>query len=438
MKRTWKCLTAFVLACTMAVGMFATVGAAIGPGPDQQIAGEGATNPQPDPNPPTITPSEDNGESGGTALTPAPQEGVWQGDDRDSTLYVYPGGDNTLTNKDGTTTTERDDLQNAGVKVELFQVAGAHIDGYDVEYTLQGIYAGNTVLEDGIQTILDDPYLSITKEEGAELDNGQKLLWQMAEAATALTVTKGEDGKLSLNGTAAYSGDAFSDIGGIAPGLYLVFAHGDTPADDWLLTLRDENGAPYTATQVRTENWIYNYRPQLVFIPGKPGDEVANLGPWLYYVEMTLKPTVEDGRVGDLEIVKWVENYLPEEPGHFTFRVDVFDPVTGELIKEKSGIFTLDYDPTGSNTITVKDIPEDARVVVTEVYSGASYELVGEAEKTGTITAHEVTTVEYTNRGTHGWGGYVTNHFYRDDAGEWQWQPIPEDAKNPATTPANG
>ena len=75
--------------------------------------------------------------------------------------------------------------------------------------------------------------------------------------------------------------------------------------------------------------------------------------------------------------------------------------------------------------------PAGLTVKVTEVYSGASYELVDSPEKDALIWSdaavasgeHSEASVSFTNRyGGGNRGGYgVTNHFDSDGSGGWTW-----------------
>lgn len=92
-----------------------------------------------------------------------------------------------------------------------------------------------------------------------------------------------------------------------------------------------------------------------------------------------------------------------------------------------SDVLTLSFSETGTKTLSV-ELPIGARVTVTEVYTGASYERSGGAQtQSVTVTADEVARVHFTNRwngGTIG-GTSVTNHFtFSIEKSQWEWKPL--------------
>ena len=101
-----------------------------------------------------------------------------------------------------------------------------------------------------------------------------------------------------------------------------------------------------------------------------------------------------------------------------------------------SNVVRLSFTGAGSQSTVLADvIPVGAYVEVTEVYSGASYSLVGEATATAVIQAAETAQVSFTNEynSSGNQGGAATNHFVfekeRDENGEikndsqpqWKW-----------------
>lgn len=139
---------------------------------------------------------------------------------------------------------------------------------------------------------------------------------------------------------------------------------------------------------------------------------------------------------GRLNITKILQNYN-ETLGttSFIFKIEA---------KEKDGtIVYSDYEnmtftKIGSNTITVDNIPAGTTVTVTEVYSGASYEIVGSSVATCVIVsdaavkegAGEAASVSFVNEYNGGnRGGYaINNHFESDGNGGWT-------VENPTKTP---
>ena len=309
-----------------------------------------------------------------------------------SSLTVIPGSQEELS-----------DLAGAGVVVDLYQVASAAREGSGYAYTLGERYAG---LREGLDQVLTTPV-------GEALE-------ALSELAAQAALGGGDRAVPTVEGAPAGSA-----VGGIEPGLYLVVVRGSRP-ERYLGTIKGANGRDIIVSRVQTGNWLYTYLPRLVFLPGKPVDahghnSPANPGGWLFNVRMTLKPTRENGRLGSLEIVKTLTDFVADHQGFFVFKVDVY--VGGELIS--STLYNMIFDQAGQQRITVPDLPEGAEVVVTEEYSGASYRLTTAGMVRGTISAGEVLQAEFTNTGSTGDGGAIINHFNFEDEGGWVWTPIP-------------
>ena len=96
-----------------------------------------------------------------------------------------------------------------------------------------------------------------------------------------------------------------------------------------------------------------------------------------------------------------------------------------------SEVVSTTHEGAGSETVTLDKIPAGLDVTVTEVYSGASYTIVGSDSDSAFIWsdpaveagAGEEASVTFTNRYDGGnRGGYgVTNHFDSDGNGGWRW-----------------
>ena len=138
---------------------------------------------------------------------------------------------------------------------------------------------------------------------------------------------------------------------------------------------------------------------------------------------------------GRLNITKVLSNYN-ETLGRtsFVFQVEGRDE-TGALVY--SNVISTTHEGAGSETVTLEKIPAGLTVTVTEVYSGASYELVDSGEKDVLIWSdaavasgeHSEASVSFANRyGGGNRGGYgVTNHFDSDGSGGWKWvNPVTE------------
>ena len=71
----------------------------------------------------------------------------------------------------------------------------------------------------------------------------------------------------------------------------------------------------------------------------------------------------------------------------------------------------------------IEHIPAGANVTVTEVYSGASYELTTEATQHAVIAADDIAGVSFENEYDHrnNGGSSVVNRFTYNE-GDWDWE----------------
>ncbi len=158
------------------------------------------------------------------------------------------------------------------------------------------------------------------------------------------------------------------------------------------------------------------FQPALISLPVNDQDE------YIYDTEVVLKGELTE-LFGDLVIEKTLENYRPDL-GSATFVFDVEAVKDGKNIY--SNVLSLTFDQSGTKQTVVSHLPAGAEVTVTEIYSGASYELTSEGSVTVTILAEGTegspVTVSFTNTydGTDNSGVSVVNHFeYQEDAGGW-------------------
>lgn len=183
------------------------------------------------------------------------------------------------------------------------------------------------------------------------------------------------------------------------------------------------------AREVRSSQYIYSFTPYLVSLPGNgygldgAGDE------WIYNVEVSLKPSREP-LFGDLEIIKSLKTFNKTLGGAtFIFQIEA----------EKDGITYSDvksvvFDAAGTKSITIAEkIPAGAVVTVTEVYSGASYKITSDPEKTQTILADETVSVDFTNDYDDRLNGgtSVVNHFVDTTAGRPDGGSTNQDSTDP-------
>ena len=173
---------------------------------------------------------------------------------------------------------------------------------------------------------------------------------------------------------------------------------------------------------VSAGDYEYVFLPSLISLPGNDY-EVSGDDRWRYSVEAELKPE-KRACLGDLLIQKTLESYN-ETLGSVLFVFQV-EAVKGEETVY-SDVLPLCFDQPGEKSMLVKDIPAGAKVTVTEVYSGASYETVTESEQTAVILpkdhADTPARVAFVNRYQGGLipGSGVINHFsYDDTTGSWE------------------
>lgn len=169
----------------------------------------------------------------------------------------------------------------------------------------------------------------------------------------------------------------------------------------------------------------YHFSSALVMLPnnlylqtGKVEDDS-----WYYDVICNLKPE-QNPRYGAIKICKTLKSYNTALGDvSFVFQIEGVD-AEGNTVY--SNVVSTTHDEAGTKEVLVEHIPAGTTVTVTEVYSGASYRLETEPEKTVVIAADDFVTVEFTNTYDEelvpGYG--VTNHFeYSEDEG-WQWSQL--------------
>lgn len=319
--------------------------------------------------------------------TPAPR-GAWGWIDlaASNTLTVIPGG------------MEVDDLDPAELVIDLYRVGDAvKIEGVDA-YTLQGV----------------GPYA------GLQLNNNQTFADWETVAQQAAAITFGDEALLAAPAYTGFASETFDDV---QAGLYLLVAHG-TDVDPYIVAQPGEEGAPDRyVTVAQTDEHIYHYSPVLVALPSKPADpdghlNTANPGEWSNHVTATLKPE-QRPRYGDMEIVKTLNTFVQGEPATFVFLVEAW--LHDKLVY--SEVFTITFTGAGQESLLLeKCIPVGAQVVVTEVWSGASYTLTTENDQTCVIDAEELVGVTFENEPdiTTKEGGSINNQFTDRDENGWR------------------
>lgn len=279
------------------------------------------------------------------------------------------------------------ELLSASIPVNLYKVASVDESG---NYT--GIGAFSKLDLSSISADNLDAAAATWAERAAE---AKKLLKDDTEPTTT-TLTQGR-------GTAT----------GLDTGLYLV----DTP-------------------KVITPNYTYTFTPYLVSLPtnnyysgnGASDDWIYDLTKE-YNSAVGLKPE-QHVRYGNLVINKELvdHNATFGNNATFVFQIDIttLDKKTETRIEE------LTFNAAGSDSVTIEKIPAGSHVKVTEVYSGASYELASAKSQETDIIANpeketevefrpaEVSFINKHDGRTN--GGYgVRNNFKLDETDQYQY-----------------
>ena len=279
------------------------------------------------------------------------------------------------------------ELLSASIPVNLYKVASVDESG---NYT--GIGAFSKLDLSSVSADNLDAAAATWAERAAE---AKKLLKDDTEPTTT-TLTQGR-------GTAT----------GLDTGLYLV----DTP-------------------KVITTNYTYTFTPYLVSLPTNnyySGNGASD--DWIYDLTKEMNSAVglkpeEHVRYGDLVISKKLENHNATfgNKATFVFQIDIttLDKKTETRIEE------LTFSAAGNDSVTIKKIPAGSKVVVKEIYSGASYKLTSQNNVTATIVANdekeagqagETAVVSFTNEhdGRTNGGYGVKNNFKLDETDQYQY-----------------
>nr|WP_304577980.1 DUF5979 domain-containing protein [uncultured Acetatifactor sp.] len=326
-----------------------------------------------------------------------------------------------------------EDLVGADVVVDLYQVARAvKTSGQDTyHYELTGEYAS--------LKLPDSP------EEGAQ----PAASWEETAQQAAAIALDAASPCTPVSGSGESAG---TKVGNLAPGLYLLVARGRnlTELADYKIEIEQTDSltqeeSKRIATIANSQQYTYAFLPQLVSLPTKEADangviNTANPGDWIFEASVNLKPERLD-RYGSLEIVKTLSEYETmggvQESATFVFEV------TGMLDDQVvySNVESITFTAAGQERVVLDRIPAMAQVTVREVYSGSSYQLTVPGDRTATIAADDVVSVEFENeydgRRTNGHG--IKNQFvYDEEAGAWHWysSPAQEAAGNQGEPPA--
>ena len=188
--------------------------------------------------------------------------------------------------------------------------------------------------------------------------------------------------------------------------------------------------------KVITPNYTYTFTPYLVSLPTNnyySGNGASD--DWIYDLTkehnsaVGLKPE-QHVRYGNLVINKELvdHNATFGDEATFVFQIDIEKPDG----KKETRIEELTFSAAGNDSVTITKIPAGSHVKVTEVYSGASYELASAKSQETDIIANpeketevefkpaEVSFINKHDGRTN--GGYgVKNNFKLDENGQYQY-----------------
>ena len=335
-----------------------------------------------------------------------------------------------------------EELKTANVVVDYVKIADASpMEGYDA-YTLAFTDAYKEL---GTKYGID---LNLTKEDildGADesqfeakyKEYSENLAQKALETALTLKDVREDDGTGTNLGTATDLSTGEKMIAFSEPGMYLVFPHGEQEDDAsnyaYKRTVTDGD-VTTLATVAYSDTKVYTFSPIIVTIPEKV-DEDGNYthntgapGEWVYDLEVNVKAT-EEPRYTKLVIEKDLTNIEQRTDLVNLDDVTCVYQVEGTIGTKNvySHTVSIVLDAAGKKSVTLDRIPIGATVKVTEVYTGAEYELTSEESQELVMKAQlesdNPQRVEFTNQyaGTDHGGGSLTNHFtYENEEDGWQ------------------
>ena len=273
-------------------------------------------------------------------------------------------------------------------------------------------------------------------------DSGNAPDWRpLAQQAFALAVG-GEGG---MEGTVVNAPEPSSEVSignslgkeyTVSKGLYLLVAR-ETQNDKSVVksvsAVDADGGNNYAdaqyAVSITAGTNVYTILPQIICVPTKislDGSKVvstAEEGTWVYDQQITLKMDV-DPALGSIKIEKTLKGHTGDEEVVCVFQVDVYYPAT-DTDPYSSEVYSAAFKADGGKSLKIDGLPIGAKVIVTEVYSGANYTLAVSSPKSQEVTVlgDGTASVSFTNeRDNDRTGGGVTNHFtYQVNEGEGRW-----------------
>lgn len=172
---------------------------------------------------------------------------------------------------------------------------------------------------------------------------------------------------------------------------------------------------------MNSQYYSYKFTPYLVSLPNNYYYTTKKDDTWYYDLVGSKAIGIKadrELRMSSIQITKKLtsQNTTLTTNATFVYQVDI---ETIENQKETRFI-TLNFDEVKEKTIRIADIPAGSKVTVTEVYTGAGYEIVGDSKKVleslvADEDSQEIATVSFENKASseiHGGYGIVNNYKY--------------------------
>lgn len=305
--------------------------------------------------------------------------------------------------------------------IDLYKVADAEKeDGYDTY---------RFVNRDGFAGLECNIHLGDSDADGREV-------WtSLAQQVAAMVFSDAAAVSPIVEGAAPNTDLAPAGASGLEPGLYLMIVRGNgLEREDYIEYSIQETGEELISTIAYSDSYTFTYSPQLVALPTKEGVEggiaTSDSGDWLYELELEPKFAM-GGRFTDLRIDKELQSFRTGSPATFVFTVEAV--LHGDVVY--SNAVSMTFDGPGIQSELIADrIPVGAQVTVTEVYSGAAYQVAPGSDQVQTLTMAnaDAGNADFANiasfrnvyDGSGREGAAITNHFEYMDDGEgliWNW-----------------
>ena len=221
-----------------------------------------------------------------------------------------------------------------------------------------------------------------------------------------------------------YTGlDAFKDIKDATPAYTATLKGGYVKLTNlqtglYLVVVNDMNSQYYS----------YKFTPYLVSLPNNYYYTTKKDDTWYYDLVGSKAIGIKadrELRMSSIQITKKLtsQNTTLTTNATFVYQVDI---ETIENQKETRFI-TLNFDEVKEKTIRIADIPAGSKVTVTEVYTGAGYEIVGDSKKVleslvADEDSQEIATASFENKASneiHGGYGIVNNYKYSKEVQDY-------------------